>query len=144
MTTVCPGSMRTGSHLNAFFKGQHKKEYALFAIANASPALSIASERAAREIIEACRYGKAEITITPQARLLRLINGVFPSLVSEAFGFVGRILPRPRDHTGNRLQEGWASKSALAPSLLTRPADRAAVHNNEVPEANATRISGSA
>ena len=142
VTTVCPGLMRTGSHLNAFFKGQHKKEYALFAIANASPALSIASERAAREIIEACRYGKAEITITPQARLLRLINGVFPSLISEAFGFVSRILPRPREYTGNRLQEGWQSRSALAPSLLTRPADRAAARNNELPEAEAAQISG--
>jgi len=142
VTTVCPGLMRTGSHLNAFFKGQHKKEYALFAIANASPALSIASERAAREIIEACRYGKAEITITPQARLLRLINGVFPSLVSEAFGFVSRILPRPREYTGNRLQEGWQSRSALAPSLLTRPADRAAARNNELPESEAAQISG--
>jgi len=116
----------------------------LFAIANASPALSIASERAAREIIEACRYGKAEITITKQARLLRLINGVFPSLISETFGFVSRILPRPRDPTGNRLQEGWQSRSALAPSLLTRPADRAAVRNNELPEAEAARISGTA
>jgi len=144
VTTVCPGLMRTGSHLNALFKGQHKKEYALFAIANASPVLSIASERAAREIVEACRYGQAEITITPQARLLRLVNGVFPSLISEAFGFVNRILPRPREYTGNRLQEGWQSRSALAPSLLTRPADRAAARNNELPEAKASQISGAA
>jgi short-subunit dehydrogenase len=44
VTTVCPGLMRTGSHLQAFFKGQHKKEYALFAIANASPLLSTTSK----------------------------------------------------------------------------------------------------
>src|ERR1041385_5701606 len=83
VTTVCPGLMRTGSHLNASFKGQHKKELALFALANASPMLSIASARAARQIVEACRYGKAEVTLSPQARLLRLVNGMFPSLRSE-------------------------------------------------------------
>ena len=37
VTTVSPGLMRTGSHLNALFKGQHKKEFALFSVANASP-----------------------------------------------------------------------------------------------------------
>jgi len=130
VTTVCPGLMRTGSHLNAFFKGQHKKEYALFALANASPALSIASTRAARQIVEACRYGQAEITLSPQARLLQLMNGVFPSLVSETLGCVGRFLPRPLP-SGNDLKKGWESRSRLAPSLLTRPADRAARRNNE-------------
>src|ERR687891_1372920 len=47
VTTVSPGLMRTGSHLNAFFKGQHKKEYALFSIANALPLFSTSSKRAA-------------------------------------------------------------------------------------------------
>jgi short-subunit dehydrogenase len=132
VTTVCPGLMRTGSHLHAFFKGQHKKEYALFATANASPLLSAASERAAREILEACRYGKAEITITAQARLLRLANGLFPALVAETFGLVNRLLPRPREGTGHHLKEGWESASVLSPSVLTRPADRAAARNNEL------------
>ena len=138
VTTVCPGLMRTGSHLRAFFKGQHKKEYALFAIANASPLLSAASARAAREILEACRYGKAEITITAQARLLRLANGLFPTLVAETFGLVNRLLPRPRAGTGTDLKEGSESGSVLAPSLLTRPADRAAARNNELSTAGTT------
>jgi short-subunit dehydrogenase len=135
VTTVCPGLMRTGSHLHAFFKGQHKKEYALFAIANASPLLSTASARAAREILEACRYGKAEITITPQARLLRLANGIFPTIVAETLGLVNRLLPSSREIVGDDPKEGWQSGSLLAPSLLTRPADRAAARNNELPAA---------
>ncbi|MCA1638000.1 MAG: SDR family oxidoreductase, partial [Acidobacteria bacterium] len=32
VTTVCPGLMRTGSHVNATFKGQNEKEYAWFSI----------------------------------------------------------------------------------------------------------------
>jgi hypothetical protein len=124
--------MRTGSHLRAFFKGQHKKEYALFAIANASPLLSAGSARAAQEILEACRYGKAEIIITAPARLLRFANGLFPALVAETLGLVNRLLPRSRAGTGNHSKEGWESGSVLAPSILTRPADRAAARNNEL------------
>ncbi|MEP6703850.1 MAG: SDR family oxidoreductase, partial [Acidobacteriota bacterium] len=37
VTTVYPGLMRTGSHINALFKGQNKKEFALFSIANGLP-----------------------------------------------------------------------------------------------------------
>lgn len=132
VTTVCPGLMRTGSHLHAFFKGQHKKEYALFALANASPFLSTASARAAREILEACRYGKAELTITPQARLLRLANSLFPSLTAEALALVNRLLPQAQAGSGNSLKEGWESRSLLAPSLLTKSADRAAARNREL------------
>ena len=132
VTTVSPGLMRTGSHLNAFFKAQYKKEYALFALANASPFLSIESSLAAEKIVAACRYGEPEITITPQARMLRLANGLFPSLVAEVLGFVNRFLPRPCGDGNNLLKEGWKSKSYLAPAFLTRSADQAAIHNNEV------------
>lgn len=131
LTTVCPGLMRTGSHLNAYFKGQHRKEFALFAIMNASPLLSTESESAAHEIIEACRYGKAEIIITPQARLLRLANSLFPSLMAETMALVNRVLPRAAVRNGNAAQRGSESRSPIASSILTRSADRAAVRNNE-------------
>ncbi|HEU4340922.1 MAG TPA: SDR family NAD(P)-dependent oxidoreductase [Candidatus Binatia bacterium] len=134
VTTVCPGLMRTGSHLNAFFKGHHKLEYALFSMSNASPLLSTSSQRAAREIIEACRYGKAEIVITPQARLLRLAHSLFPAFVAESLSLVSRVLPGARGPEGDQLKRGWESQSIAAPSLLTRPADRAASRNREKPE----------
>jgi short-subunit dehydrogenase len=131
VTTVSPGLMRTGSHVNALFKGQHKKEFALFSIANASPALSVSSERAARQIIEACRYGVAQLVISPQARLARLLNGLVPTFVGEALSLAGRVLPAPAARDGDRLRRGWQSRSALAPPLLTRPADRATGRNHE-------------
>ncbi|HEY2986132.1 MAG TPA: SDR family oxidoreductase [Candidatus Binatia bacterium] len=133
VTTVCPGLMRTGSHLNALFKGDHEKEFAIFSIANASPLLSTSSERAARRVIEACRYGKAEIFITPQAAVLHLMNSVFPGLIAESLSLVDRALPGARGAAGDVLKRGWESRSRLAPSLLTRPADRAASRNKEHP-----------
>ena len=132
VTTVCPGLMRTGSHLNAHFKGQHKKEYALFAIANASPVLSTTSDKAARQIIEACRYGDPELVITPQARALRLLTGLFPNLTAESLAIVNRILPKTPGHQGDTAKRGSESRSRLAPSLLTHLADRAATRNNEI------------
>ena len=69
ITTVCPGLMRTGSPRNAQVKGQHEAEYAWFAIADALPGLSISAERAAEQIVEACRYGDPELTYTLPARL---------------------------------------------------------------------------
>jgi short-subunit dehydrogenase len=131
VTTVSPGLMRTGSHVNALFKGQHKKEFALFSIANASPALSVDSEHAARQIIEVCRYGDAQLVVGPQARLARLLNGLVPTFVGRALGLVARALPAPAPIGGDRLRRGWQSRSPLAPPLLTRPADRAVSRNRE-------------
>jgi short-subunit dehydrogenase len=132
VTTVCPGLMRTGSHFNALFKGQQRKEFALFSAANAW--LSTSSARAARQIIDACRYGASQLVITPQARLLRLVNGVCPAFVAETLSLVCRLLPGPSGAEGDRLKRGWESQSLIAPSLLTRPADRAATDNKEEPQ----------
>jgi short-subunit dehydrogenase len=140
VTTVCPGLMRTGSHFNAYFKGQHKKEYALFAIANASPLFSTDAEAAARRIIEACRYGTAEIVITPQARLLRLANSLFPNLMAEILALVNQALPKTRGPSGDTLRRGIESRSPIARSALTRLADRAAERNNELAPAKGTAV----
>jgi NAD(P)-dependent dehydrogenase (short-subunit alcohol dehydrogenase family) len=37
VTTVAPGLMRTGSHKNAFFKGDHQKEFTWFSLAAGPP-----------------------------------------------------------------------------------------------------------
>ena len=132
VTTVCPGLMRTGSHFNALIKGQKRKEFALFSAANAW--LSTSSVRAAHQIMEACRYGASQLVITPQARLLRLVNGMFPSFVAETLSLLCRVLPGPTGAEGDRLNRGWESQSMVAPSLLTRPADRAASDHREEPQ----------
>ncbi len=140
VTTVVPGLMRTGSHINAFFKGQHQKEYALFSIANAL--FSTSSERAARQILEACRYGKAEVIITTQARLLQLANCLFPNITAEVLGLVSWGLPSTRPGEGNALKPGWQSQSFIAPSVLTRTADRVIRRNKEEPRCGSHESNG--
>src|SRR5438105_6875199 len=69
VTTVCPGLMRTGSPRNANFKGQHRAEYAWFAISDSLPGASMSVERAARQILDACKRGDAEVVLSLPAKL---------------------------------------------------------------------------
>lgn len=95
VTTVFPGLMRTGSPVNAMFKGQRPQEYAWFAISDSLPLSSIAPERAARQIINACRYGDAELVITIQARMAVLARTLAPELFADAMVLINSLLPGP-------------------------------------------------
>jgi NAD(P)-dependent dehydrogenase (short-subunit alcohol dehydrogenase family) len=130
VTTVCPGLMRTGSPVNAMFKGQRPKEYAWFAISDSLPMTSINAERAAGQIVEACRRGDAELVITVQARLAILARTAAPELFADAMTLMNSILPRPAVD-GDVARPGRESESAWAPSVLTTLTQRAAKANNE-------------
>jgi NAD(P)-dependent dehydrogenase (short-subunit alcohol dehydrogenase family) len=131
VTTVCPGLMRTGSHVNAMFKGKNELEFALFSLMNASPFTSVSAEKAAREIVEACRNGEAETIISVQAQLAAKANAVLPELVAEVSGLISHLLPSAGDHGTEQLL-GKHSTSPLSPSFLTAPLDAASVRNNEL------------
>ena len=130
VTTVCPGLMRTGSHLNALFKGQHRGEFTWFAIMDALPLSSIDPRRAARQIVEACRNADPQLIISIQARTLARLSGLFPGLTARAMVLFNRMLPGPTTEAGDELKTGWESRSRWAPSLLTRLADQETVENN--------------
>jgi NAD(P)-dependent dehydrogenase (short-subunit alcohol dehydrogenase family) len=130
VTTVCPGLMRTGSHLNALFKGQHAEEFTWFSIIDSLPISSINAQRAARQIVEACRRGDPQLLISIQAQAIALLSAVFPNLSARALKLINQLLPRPTGSDGDATQTGWESQSPLAPSLLTRLSDRAAEENN--------------
>src|SRR5437660_2651148 len=90
VTTVFPGLMRTGSPRNATFKGRHRAEYAWFAISDALPVTSIRAGRAARQIVEACRYGEAEVVLSVQAKLAVTFHDLFPGLTADINGLFNR------------------------------------------------------
>ena len=131
VTTVSPGLMRTGSPMNAQVKGQHEAEYAWFAISDSLPGVSISAGRAAGQILDACRYGDPELTITLPARAAGLANELVPSLVARMMTVAARLLPGPAGPAGDQARRGRESESAWAPSLATTLSDRAAVLNNE-------------
>lgn len=131
VTTIYPGLMRTGSPRNATFKGQHRAEYAWFSISDSLPVTSIQAERAARQIITACKRGKAEVVLTIQAKLAALFHGIFPGLTTDILSLVNRLLPGPGG-IGSQRAKGADSQSALSPSWLTKLNEEAAARNNEL------------
>jgi NAD(P)-dependent dehydrogenase (short-subunit alcohol dehydrogenase family) len=133
VTTVAPGLMRTGSHVRAFFKGAHAREFAWFSLSGANPLLSTTPEKTARRIIGASRYGKPRLIVTLPAMLLHGLNANFPDVTAMALSLANRLLPGAMHPEGDRLKPGWQCRSPLAPSLLTRLADRAVARNNEAP-----------
>jgi NAD(P)-dependent dehydrogenase (short-subunit alcohol dehydrogenase family) len=100
VTTVVPGLMRTGSHVRAYFKGDRRREYAWFAVAASLPVLSMDAERAARRVVNAGTAGRAELILTPAAKLGVRVHGVFPGTTTRALGLVNRVLPASAGPTG--------------------------------------------
>jgi NAD(P)-dependent dehydrogenase (short-subunit alcohol dehydrogenase family) len=131
VTTVAPGLMRTGSPVNADVKGQHEAEYAWFAISDSLPGLSVSAENAAHQILEACRYGDPELTISLPAKAAIIANYLAPGAVARALMVANRLLPGPNDTDGDRNRRGGESTSKWAPSAATVLTDKAAVVNNE-------------
>jgi short-subunit dehydrogenase len=130
VTTVAPGLMRTGSHVNAKFKGHHDNEFAWFAASAGAPLISMNAERAARKILAACRRGQPSLTLTFAARGAILGNALFPNLTGYMMKFVNRFLPAAGGEEGNRSRAG-GHLPRRAPEWLTRMADQAVARNNE-------------
>jgi NAD(P)-dependent dehydrogenase (short-subunit alcohol dehydrogenase family) len=131
VTTINPGLMRTGSPRHALFKGRHRAEYAWFSIGGSMPLLSIDANRAARQIINACRCGRAELTLSLPAKLAVLIDALAPELTADVMSFAARVLPPPGG-VGQASVEGCQSTSAWSPSVLTTLNERAAEENNQL------------
>lgn len=131
VTTINPGLMRTGSARNAFVKGQNEKEYAWFKILDANPLISLAADDAARQIMDACRYGQAEVTLGLNAKFASWVHGLFPGLVTDAFSVLNQMLPGPGGIGQDRVR-GYDSETKLSESILTAPLQKAEVENNEL------------
>src|SRR5687768_1469537 len=130
VTTVCPGLMRTGGPVNADVKGRHEEEYAWFAISDSTPGLSTSAERAARQILEACRFGDSNLVITLPANIAVMANNAMPSLVAAITALANRMLPAPTGPSGDRHRKGREVDEA-APDFATALTYRAALINNE-------------
>lgn len=130
VTTVCPGLMRTGSHVNALFKGKHEDEFTWFSVFDALPGFSMGAERAAGQIVQSIRYGDPQCIVTIQAQLAIAANTLLPGLTARLMALFAELLPAPTDKEGDQLKTGWESQSPLAPSVLTRLADQATTDLN--------------
>jgi short-subunit dehydrogenase len=130
ITTVIPGLMRTGSPPNATFAGQTKKEYAIFALSDATPLTSVSVEHAARVIVDGAERGAQRVIVSWQAKFALLARGLSPELVVRVMTLSGFALPRagakPEHRTGSE------SESPITRSPLNALSKRASQKQNEL------------
>ncbi|HEX7837776.1 MAG TPA: hypothetical protein VF469_09950, partial [Kofleriaceae bacterium] len=130
---VVPGLMRTGSRVNAMFTAKHRAESAWFAAGASLRLTSMQAERAARQIIDALRYGTPEVVLSVQAKLATKLFALAPAVMQRVNGLIDRLLPRPGGIESSAAT-GRESSSRGPRSILrrlTRGIDRAARRNNE-------------
>jgi NAD(P)-dependent dehydrogenase (short-subunit alcohol dehydrogenase family) len=130
VTTIVPGLMRTGSPLNASFKGNAQREYAWFSASDSHALTSTSADRAARRIVESARRGTGKVVLTWQAKLLRLAHALAPNVVLRALAAVNGWLPGER---GLRFEarRGKELTTPSAPGSLRRRLDEAARRLNQ-------------
>jgi NAD(P)-dependent dehydrogenase (short-subunit alcohol dehydrogenase family) len=124
LTTIVPGLMRTGSHINAHFKGDHRAEYSWFSVAATNPLSSISARRAARCIVRAIRRGQTELVLSVPAKLAVALHGLLPGPTVQVLGVVNRVMPGTGSERKERF-EGRDSESTISRSRLTELGKRA-------------------
>jgi short-subunit dehydrogenase len=129
VTTVMPGLMRTGSHRQAWFKGEHVNEYNLFATINGLPGTSMSADRAARLIIRAAERGQAEAIIPFTVRQIAKAQAIVPNIASRVLAATNAMLPGAASKFAVQgKQIGLNSVVAAAATLSERAAKR---NNNQ-------------
>ncbi len=120
VTTIVPGLLRTGSYLNALFKGNKTGEFAWFSIGDNLPGGSMSAERAAREIAAATRRGDAERILSVPVSLLSRAQGLAPNTTSRLLTLINNaVLPPPSDKSGS---DTSSPGKAADPSVPLHPA----------------------
>jgi short-subunit dehydrogenase len=118
VTTVHPGLMRTGSHLQAEFGGRASKEFAWFSALAGAPVVSMDAERAAERVLRALERRRTRLVLTPAARAASVAHGVAPATVTRLSGLAARLLSNPPDGNG----EGAAGGGMVQGHGIGRPA----------------------
>jgi short-subunit dehydrogenase len=137
VTTIVPGLMRTGSHLNAQFRGQTAREFAWFSLGASLPGLSMNADRAARQIVQATKRGDAERILTLPANLLERFHGIFPGTTTNLLGVVNHLLlPSPNGTNAGAPTRGMEVQHRLRSRIfhvLTRLGQMAAQRYHQYP-----------
>ena len=90
--TVVPGLMRTGSYLQAAFKGASKEEFAWFGLLGNIPGFSVAADFAAAEVRKALESRGDVCTISFPAKVLIALEALAPEVTRELLTVASRYL----------------------------------------------------
>ena len=93
VTTAFPTVMRTGSPIQAVFKGDHGKEFQWFETIDNLPLLSMSADTAAKKVLQAVIDGQSEIILSGPAKLRLFFGNFFPETMNALMGLVAAVLP---------------------------------------------------
>jgi short-subunit dehydrogenase len=147
VTTVSPGIMRTGSHIQARFAGNQEQEYRWFAGAASIPGAATNATNAARKIVRALAAGSAEISIGLQAIIAARLSNLAPELTATLLSLANAALPSPPSEgppnfwQADRSTEGKAFRGSLPP-VVERLGTRLIQRYNQEPIASTQASEG--
>jgi NAD(P)-dependent dehydrogenase (short-subunit alcohol dehydrogenase family) len=114
VTTISPGLMRTGTHVNAYYKGHGREEFRWLSLMDGAPVISMDAERAARQIVRAAKRGEAQRILSLPANVLARVHGVAPGLTAGIASLANRVMPS--DGVGSKPTRG----TDIEPSMDSR------------------------
>lgn len=138
VTTAYPLPMRTGSPIQAVFKGDHEKEFKWFQTIDNLPLLSIGADAAAKKILDGLADKKTEVLLAPIAKIRNIFAAIFPETFNAFMTFVANRLPK-----GDSMvrRTGFESSNEFKKSLLLKPlqaqAEKSEEMYNQVPSDDA-------
>ena len=94
MTNVFPGLMRTGSPIQAVFKGDHAKEFSLFSLGDMMPGISVSAEFAAKTILEAVKTGDSQVLVSSPAKIANFAYSNFPEVFNTILKLTAKLMPQ--------------------------------------------------
>ena len=104
VTGIYPGTIRTGGHAHAWFKGNRDAEYTWFALSDTIPGISTSADYAAKRLWRAVLDGEPEIVVGWNAKLAVLFHDLFPEWNAETMSLVNLALPRGEISDGPAIQ----------------------------------------
>lgn len=128
VTGVYPNVMRTGSPIQAVFKGDHEKEFAWFQTVDTFPGFSMSADLAAKKIIDGIIEGRSEVVLSVPAKARMMFGVFFPETMQLLMGFVSRMLPHGQSFVR---KTGADSSSRFDKSFLAKPLRKRA-HDAEI------------
>jgi NAD(P)-dependent dehydrogenase (short-subunit alcohol dehydrogenase family) len=128
VTTVSPGVMRTGSHIQARYTGNAEEEYRWFGSAASLPVTATSASLAARKVVKALALGTAEISIGLQAIAAARASNLAPEFTAKMLSVANGLLPNPGGMNHSVL--GKALRGSL-PDVIERAGTEAIERYNQ-------------
>jgi NAD(P)-dependent dehydrogenase (short-subunit alcohol dehydrogenase family) len=125
VTGIYPGTMRTGGHRHAWFKGQQEAEFTWFALGDTLPLVSVSADHVARRLWDAVCDGEPSVVVGWPAQFIVALRALFPNEVAELTALVDKLILPPSVNLDAPAVQGEQLHGTM-PDLLNRAVPKSA------------------